>query len=144
MHQFCSRNNEAMVKQLRCQFTIQRFLVCSVHQGINPLSKIPALSFLSYSPLSLQTVHVLLFRQSPPLYQFFRTPPKSRIFQSFSSLNPSYLLKVTKNFLVKYPSSNSQLCQRKTFFVIKYFKFQIIAISTLHSTHPVFSNNPLL
>ena len=144
MYQFCCRNNEAMVKQLRCQFTIQRFLVCSVHWGIKPLSKIPALSFLPYSPLSLQTFHVPLFRQSAPLYQFFRTPPKSRIFQSFSSLTSSYLLKVTKNFLVKCPSSNSQLCQRKTFFVVKYFKFQIIAISTQKRSPRLFQQPPSL
>ena len=84
------------------------------------------------------------FQAIRPSILVFQDPPKSRIFQSFSSLTSSYLLKVTKNFLVKCPSSNSQLCQRKTFFVVKYFKFQIIAISTQKRSPRLFQQPPSL
>ena len=87
---------------------------------------------VSTPPLSCQAP---LFRQSPLLYiSFSWTPPlKVRFFsegpkyQSFSSLTPSYLLKVTK-FLVKISEfeflvmTGIYFCLQ-TFFVIKYFRF---------------------
>ena len=49
----------------------------SVHQGINPPSKTPPLSFLqSPPPLNLKTVQAPLFRQSPPsILVFYEFPP---------------------------------------------------------------------
>ena len=89
-----------------------KWLLHSVHWGINPTSN-PPTNFLPSYPLNLQTVQVslTLFRQSPPppIYWFFVKPPsKTRIFPwtptpnllKFFIFTPSYLLKVTK-FLVK-------------------------------------------
>ena len=106
-----------------------KWLLHSVHWGINPTSN-PPTNFLPSYPLNLQTVQVslTLFRQSPPppIYWFFVKPPsKTRIFPwtptpnllKFFIFTPSYLLKVTKflvklsqfEFLVRKNSKNSCL-----------------------------------
>ena len=69
-----------------------------------PLSKTPPLAVLPSPSVNQQTVQASLSRQSPNFnfLGFSRTPPLKVIFfseppeyQSFSSLTPSYLLKVT-------------------------------------------------
>ena len=45
-----------------------------VHWGINPSQKHP-LFLAKPPPLNRQTVQASLFRQSPPLYWFYRAPP---------------------------------------------------------------------
>ena len=63
-----------------------------MHIGVSPPS------FFPNPPLNLPTVQAPLFRQFPLLYWFFVTPPPpSELlkYQSFSSLTPSCLLKVT-------------------------------------------------
>ena len=70
-------------------------------------------------PLNLQAV------QFPPVYLFVVTPPKNRIFQwntivlSFSALDPSYFLKVTK-------------------FLVKISQFKFVVITEKHSVYNLF------
>ena len=87
----------------------------------------PTLSCLALLPLNLQTVQTPIFRQSPvyigfswnpPLkLRFFHEPQKHRI---FSSLIPSYLLKVTK-FLVKIPQFEFLVTTEQRILVYKLF-----------------------
>ena len=93
----------------------------SVHWGIHPPSKTPP-------PLSCQTVQAPFFRGSPPLHRFFMNSPLLKIeffserqkYQCFSSLTPSYLLKVTK-FLVKISQFEFLVMTEKNIFVYKLF-----------------------
>ena len=83
-------------------------------------------SFLPSSPLNLQTVQGPPFLGNPPpisLYQFFvKSPLKVGFFserpkyQSFSSVTPSYLLKVTK-FLVNISQFEFLVMTEKNIFV---------------------------
>ena len=57
-----------------------KYCLHSVHWGINPPQKHHPL-FLAKPPLNQQTVQPRIFRQSPPIYWFFKTPPKSRMFR---------------------------------------------------------------
>ena len=79
----------------------------SVHWGINPASKtLPPPLSCQAPPLNRQTAQaplflaitpsILVFREPPLKVGFFSEPPK---YESFSSLIPSYLLKVTKFLL---------------------------------------------
>ena len=94
-----------------------------------PTLKNTTLLLLCYPPLDLQIVQAPfpLFRQSPLLYRFsVNSPPKRHIFQwthkiwKFSSLTPSYLLKVTK-FLVKISQFKFLVITEKNISVYKLF-----------------------
>ena len=84
-------------------------------------------SFLPSSfPLNLQTVQapflssppsILVFREPSLKVGFFYKPPK---YQSFSSLTPSYLLKVTK-FLVEISQFEFLVMTEKNIFAYKLF-----------------------
>ena len=83
-------------------------------------------SFLPSLPLNLQAFQAPLYRQFPPLYQFFvNCPLKVGFFselpkyRSFSSLAPSYLLEGTK-FLVKNSQFEFMVMTEKNIFVYKF------------------------
>ena len=74
-----------------------------MHWGINPFLKNTTPSLLPSSPLlNLQTVQVHFLSNPPSILVFHETSLKvgffsePRKYQNFSSLTPSYLLKVTK------------------------------------------------
>ena len=100
----------------------------SEHWGINPSSKTPPTSFLPIPPLKSTNCPSTpsLFRQSAPIYWFFKTLlPKGRIFhwipkKSFSSLIPSYILKVTK-FLGQVSQFEFLVMTKKNIFAYKLF-----------------------
>ena len=98
-----------------------------MHWAINPPLKNTTPSL---SRQNLQTAQAPLFKGNPPLYielvfcelsqvkvGFFSEHPK---YQSFSSLTPSYLLKVTK-FLVKISQFEFLVMTEKNIFVYKLF-----------------------
>ena len=80
------------------------------------------------TPPSLKSVQALLFLGNSPLYiGFFVNPPlKIRFFSvpqkcsSFSSLTPSYLVKITK-FLVKVSQFQFFVTTEKNIFIYKRF-----------------------
>ena len=103
-----------------------------MHWGItpppSPQKHLP--SFLPSPSLNWQTAQAPLFQQSPPplpsILVFRKPPHKSQIFQwtqkysSFSSLTPSYLLKVAK-FLVKISQFEFLVMIEKNIFAYKLF-----------------------
>ena len=104
-----------------------------MHWGINSPPKIPPPpSFLPSPPLNLQTVpapqppFMLVFRELiPPLKVGFFSERLQ--YQSFSSLTPSYLVKVTKFFVNIHQFEFLVMTEENVFvyklFVIKYFRF---------------------
>ena len=114
------------------------------------LANCPSSLFLGNRPITL------VFRELPPPVP---PSPKSWIFQwipkifKFSSLIPSFLLKVTK-FLGKISQfeflviTEKKCFCLKTFFVIKYFRFSFIFYVKIATPlpkiiHPLFPSNPL-
>ena len=111
-------------------------------------------SFLpSPPPLNLQTVQTPIFRQSPvyigfswnpPLkLRFFHEPQKHRI---FSSLIPSYLLKVTK-FLVKIPQFEFLVTTEQRILVYKLFlslNISDFSLSFVKKLQPPWKKSPPL
>ena len=95
--------------------------------GYQPLRKNTTLSFLPSSPpLNLQTDQAP-FLSNPPSILFFhetslkvRFSSESQKYQSFSSLTPSYLLKVTK-FLVEISQFEFLIMTEKNIFDHKLF-----------------------
>ena len=78
-------------------------------------------------PLNLQSVQTPFLRQLPPLDCFLhQPPPKNRFFSkhqkysSFSSLTPSYLLKITK-FIVKISQFEFLVMTEENIFVYTLF-----------------------
>ena len=130
-----------------------------MHQGINPLINTPL-----PLPLNLQSVQTPPFLGNPHLYWFFVTPrPSSSLkigffseppkYCSFSSLTPSYLLKVTRS-LVKISQFELLVLTEKNIFVYKLFlslsisfRFQFIfyvkTALPLEKVSPSFPANPL-
>ena len=104
--------------------TFQIVIVCI---GVSTPLKNTIHSFLPRSlPLNLQTVQapflsnppsILVFREPSLKVGFFSEPQK---YQSFSSLTPSYLLKVTK-FLVKISQFEFLVMTEKNIFAYKLF-----------------------
>ena len=94
---------------------------------INPLSKTTHPLFLANPPLKSANCPSPLFMSSPLYSCFFVNPPlKVRFFgeppkyQSFSSLTPSYLLKVTK-FLVTISKFEFLVMTEENIFAHKFF-----------------------
>ena len=96
-----------------------------MYSGVSTLIKNTTPSFSPSPLLNLQTVQAPLFRQSPYIL-FFCEPPKIRFFselllyQHFSSLTPSHLLKVTK-FLVKIFQFKFLDTTKKIFLFLNFF-----------------------
>ena len=97
-----------------------------MHWGINPLKNATPSFLPSSPPLNLQTVQapflsnppcILVFRELSLKVGFFSEPQK---YQSFSSLKPSYLLKVTK-FLVEISQFEFLVMTEKNIFAHKPF-----------------------
>ena len=129
--------------------------VHSVHWGINP----PL--FLAKLPLNLQTIpflgnpsYILVSRETPPPLPpvklgLSHEPPK---YQSFSSWNPSYLLKVTK-FLVKISqfeflvTTEQRILLYKLFLSLNIPVFNLFFVKKLQGplkkSHPASSDSPL-
>ena len=137
-----------------------RWLLHSVHWGINPTSNPAPTTFLPSSPLNLQTVQVplTLFRQSPPVYWFFVKPPsKTRIFPWTPTPNLlkffiSYLLKVTK-FLVKlsqfeFLEKIQRILVYRLFLSLNIPDFSLFFVEILQppmkKVTPIFPSNPAL
>ena len=93
-----------------------------------PLKNTTPLFLVKHPFKSANCRRLHLFRQSPPLYWFFVNPPlNSWIFsvnpqsiKSFSSLIPSYLLKVPK-FLSKISQFEFLVMTEKNIFAYKLF-----------------------
>ena len=134
------------------------YIVC-IGLSVPLPSKTPPSSFLPSPPSSPKSDNcpsppflgnrpsILVFRD-PHLKAGFSVNPKNI---SFSSLNPSYLLEVTKflvkisqfEFLVMTEKNNSVY---KLFFVIKYFRLYFLCknCNPPEKSHPLFPSNPTL
>ena len=104
--------------------TFQIVIVCI---GVSTPLKNTTPSFLPSSPLlNLQTVQVPFLSNPPSILVFHETSLKVGFFsepqkyQSFSSLTPSYLLKVTK-FLVEISQFEFLVMTEKNIFAHKLF-----------------------
>ena len=102
------------------------------------------------APLFGQFLYVLVFRETPSLKISFLANPHNinylmkknkfhlfhKVIRNFSSWTSSHLLKATK-FLVKFPSLNSSLWQKKFFFVYKFYRsYFIFYVKTVTPPRP--------
>ena len=115
-----------------------------------PLSyKVPSLNLQTVqSPFLSNPPSILVFHEPSLKVGFFREPQK---YESFSSLTPSYLLKVTK-FLVEISQFEFLVMTEKNIFAHKLFMplniqiliyFYVTIASPLNKVTPSFPANPL-
>ena len=117
-----------MVRHTQTIFRQSTSLPLIVCIGVSTLLKnTPPPSFLSSPPLNWQTVQALCFRQAPLYIRFSWTPPlkvgfsvKPQNNKSFSSITPSYIVKVTK-LLVKISQFEFIDMTDKNIFAFKLF-----------------------